>query len=65
MATSPIFRDGDADGTSFVDHGVQVFVQTDLCTTGLFALGQTIELDYFFEPAFAAMPDFTFKNRKK
>jgi hypothetical protein len=58
MATSPIFRDNDEDGTSFADYGVQVFVKTDLCTTGLFALGQTIELDYFFEPAFEHMPDF-------
>jgi hypothetical protein len=58
MAASPIFRDNDEDGTSFADYGVQVFVKTDLCTTGLFALGQTIELDYFFEPAFATMPDF-------
>jgi hypothetical protein len=56
MASSAIFR--DPDGTSFADHGVQVFVQTDLCTTGLFAFGQTIELDYFWEPAFATMPDF-------
>ncbi len=58
MAASPIFRDGDEDGTSFADYGVQVFVKTDLCTTGLFALGQTIELDYFFAPAFEVMPDF-------
>lgn len=58
MATSPIFRDGDEDGTAFADYGVQVFVKTDLCTTGLFAMGQTIELDYFFEPAFEHMPDF-------
>jgi hypothetical protein len=58
MAASSIFRDGDEDGTSFADYGVQVFVETDLCATGLFALGQTIELDYFFEPAFEIMPDF-------
>jgi hypothetical protein len=58
MAASPIFRDNDEHGTSFADYGVQVFVETDLCTTGLFALGQTIELDYFFEPAFEHMPDF-------
>ena len=58
MATSPIFRDGDDDGPSFADYGVQVFVKTDLCTTGLFTLGQTLELDYFFEPAFEIMPDF-------
>ena len=58
MATSPIFGDRADDGTSFADYGVQVFVKTDLCTTGLFALGQTIELDYFFEPTFEIMPDF-------
>jgi hypothetical protein len=63
IAASPIFRDRDDDGTSYVDYGVQVFVKTDLCTTGLFALGQTIELDYFFEPAFDAMPDFTRKKK--
>lgn len=56
MANSPIFQ--ESDGTSFADHGVQVFVKTDLCTTGLFALGQTIELDYFWEPAFGTMPNF-------
>jgi hypothetical protein len=37
---------------------VQVFVRTDLCTTGLFALGQTFELDYYWSPAFDCMPDF-------
>jgi len=63
MATSPIFRD-DEDGTSFADYGVQVFVRTDVCVAGLFALGQTIELDYFFEPAFETMPDFA-RGRKK
>ena len=62
MATSPVFRDGDEDGTAFADYGVQVFVETDLCTTGLFAMGQTIELDYFFAPAFETMQDF---GRKK
>ena len=65
MATSPIFRDHDEAGTSFADYGVQVFVKTDLCTTGLFAMGQTIELDYFFEPAFEHMPDFGRKQPKK
>jgi hypothetical protein len=58
METSPIFRDHDDDGTAFTDYGVQVFVRTDLCTTGLFALGQTIELDYYWAPAFDRMPDF-------
>jgi hypothetical protein len=58
MTTSPIFRDHDDQGPAFADYGVQVFVKTDLCTTGLFALGQTIELDYFWEPAFEHMPDF-------
>jgi hypothetical protein len=58
METSPIFCDRDDDGTAFTDYGVQVFVKTDLCTTGLFALGQTFELDYFWPPAFETMPDF-------
>jgi hypothetical protein len=58
METSPIFRDHDEDGTAFADYAVQVFVKTDLCTTGLFALGQTIELDYFWAPAFETAPDF-------
>jgi hypothetical protein len=58
MATSPVFRHGDEDGTAFADYCVQVFVETDLCTTGLFAMGQTIELDYFFDPAFETMQDF-------
>jgi hypothetical protein len=58
MATSPIFRDRDEDGISFADYSVQIFVKTDVCTTGVFALGQTIELDYFWEPAFETMPDF-------
>ena len=58
METSPIFRDHDDDGTAFTDYGVQVFVRTDLCTTGLFALGQTFELDYYWAPAFDSMPDF-------
>jgi hypothetical protein len=58
METSPLFRDHDDQGPAFTDYGVQVFVKTDLCTTGLFALGQTIELDYFWEPAFETIPDF-------
>jgi len=58
MDASPIFGDHDDDGTSRADYGVQVFVKTDVCAAGLFAFGQTIELDYFWEPAFATMPDF-------
>jgi hypothetical protein len=58
METSPIFRDHDDNGIAFADFGVQIFVKTDLCTTGLFSLGQTIELDYFWPPAFETMPDF-------
>jgi hypothetical protein len=58
MEASPIFRDHDDDGTAFTDYGVQVFVNTDVCTTGLFALGQTIELDYYWSPAFEHPPDF-------
>jgi len=54
---SPVFCEHD-DGTAFTDYGVQVFVNTDVCTTGLFALGQTLELDYYWSPAFKRMPDF-------
>jgi hypothetical protein len=35
---------------AFVERTVQVFVQTDVVSTGLLLLGQTIELDYVFPP---------------
>ena len=56
MAASPIFDDDDRP--AFADYGVQCFVKTDLCAAGLLALGQTIELDYFFAPAFEKVPSF-------
>jgi hypothetical protein len=46
MAASELFA--DADDVAFVDRTVQVFVQTDIVSTGLLLLGQTIELDYVF-----------------
>jgi hypothetical protein len=56
MESTPIF--GPDDRPAFADYGVQCFVKTDLFAAGLLALGQTIELDYFFAPAFETMPDF-------
>jgi hypothetical protein len=58
MASSPVFGDDDVDGTSLADYGVQVFVKTDVCAAGLFAFGQTFELDYFWDPAFTTLPQF-------
>lgn len=49
MAASDLFA--DADDVAFVERTVQVFVQTDVVSTGLLLLGQTIELDYVFPPA--------------
>jgi hypothetical protein len=46
MDASDLFA--DADDVAFVDRTVQVFVQTDVVSTGLLLLGQTIELDYVF-----------------
>jgi hypothetical protein len=43
---------------AFADHWVQCFVTTDLCAYGIVAFGQTIELDFVFEPFFAAPPSF-------
>jgi hypothetical protein len=48
MAASELFA--DADDVAFVERTVQVFVQTDVVSTGLLLLGQTIELDYVFPP---------------
>jgi hypothetical protein len=58
MTTSPVFRDGDADGPALTDYGVQVFVRTDVCSAGPFALGQVFELDHYWAPAFEHVPDF-------
>ena len=58
MAEVADFRDRETTAPRSPTTRVQVFVKTDLCTTGLFALGQTIELDYFWPPAFETMPDF-------
>ena len=49
MAASDLWA--DADDVAFVERTVQVFVQTDVVSTGLLLLGQTIELDYVFPPA--------------
>lgn len=46
MAASDVFADITEE--AFVDRTVQVFVQTDLVSTSLLCLGQTIELDYVF-----------------
>ena len=46
MDGSDVF--GGVDDEAFVDRTVQVFVHTDLVSTSLLCLGQTIELDYVF-----------------
>jgi hypothetical protein len=56
MDASPVF--GADDRSAFSDYGVQCFVQTDLCAAGLLTLGQVIELDYYFDPAFAEPPRY-------
>jgi hypothetical protein len=35
---------------------VQIFVRTDLFAHGLLSFGQTIELDYVFEPFYSHLP---------
>ena len=57
MAASPAFT-GDELEASYGDHWIQCFVKTDLFASGILAFGQTIELDYVFEPFFAASPTF-------
>jgi hypothetical protein len=52
MDGSDIF--GDVNEEAFVDRTVQVFVSTDLVSTSLLCLGQTIELDYVFPPSSAS-----------
>jgi hypothetical protein len=56
MDASPAFTGNEAE--AFADHWIQCFVTTDLFGYGLVALGQTIELDFVFEPFFAAPPHF-------
>jgi hypothetical protein len=56
MAATPIF--GPDDRSAFVEYGVQCFVKTDLCAAGLLTLGQTIELDFAFPPAFEKLPSY-------
>jgi hypothetical protein len=53
---SPVFTDDDR--SAFSDYGVQCFVRTDLCAAGLGTFGQLIELDYYFDPAFAEPPSY-------
>jgi hypothetical protein len=47
-----------AEHPAFADHWIQCFVKTDLFGYGILAFGQTIELDYVFEPFFAQPPTF-------
>ena len=54
IASSPIFTD-DAP-SAFAKWWVQIFVRTDLFAHGLLEFGQTIELDYVFEPFFSHLP---------
>jgi hypothetical protein len=54
IAASPIF-DGDTR-PSFAKWWVQIFVRTDLFAHGLLQFGQTIELDYVFEPFYSHLP---------
>ena len=56
MAASPLFT-GD-EHHAFADYWIQCFVKTDLFGYGILAFGQTIELDYVFEPFFAQPPKF-------
>ena len=46
MDESDVF--GEVAEEAFVDRTIQVFVHTDLVSTSLLCLGQTIELDYVF-----------------
>jgi hypothetical protein len=54
IAASPIFT-GEEE-RSFAKWWVQIFVRTDLFAHGLLQFGQTIELDYVFEPFFSHLP---------
>jgi hypothetical protein len=61
MEASPAFTGDEPE--AFADHWIQCFVTTDLFGYGLVALGQTIELDFVFEPFFAAPPSFGARRR--
>jgi len=54
IASSPIFT-GD-ESPAFAKWWVQIFVRTNLFAHGLLSFGQTIELDYVFEPFFSHLP---------
>ncbi|MEO8693889.1 MAG: hypothetical protein ABI658_10245 [Acidimicrobiales bacterium] len=54
IASSPIFT-GD-ELPAFAKWWVQIFVRTNLFAHGLLTFGQTIELDYVFEPFFSHLP---------
>jgi hypothetical protein len=56
MAASPVFT-GD-EPQAFANYWIQCFVKTDLFGYGILAFGQTIELDFVFEPFFAEPPSF-------
>jgi hypothetical protein len=56
MASSPVFT--GEEHPAYADYWVQCFVTTDLFAHGLLPFGQTIELDYVFEPFFAQPPSF-------
>ena len=54
IEASSIFS-GD-ESPSFAKWWVQIFVRTDLFAHGLLQFGQTIELDYVFEPFYSHLP---------
>jgi len=54
IEASSIFS-GD-EPPSFAKWWVQIFVRTDLFAHGLLQFGQTIELDYVFEPFYSHLP---------
>ena len=56
MDASPAFTGDEPE--AFADHWIQCFVKTDLFAYGIIAFGQTVELDFVFEPFFAAPPSF-------
>ena len=54
IAASPIFTEDTLP--SFAKWWVQIFVRTNLFAHGLLSFGQTIELDYVFEPFYSHLP---------
>ena len=54
IAASPIFTEDTLP--SFAKWWVQIFVRTNLFAHGLLSFGQTIELDYVFEPFYSNLP---------